>query len=291
MALQPVVWAGDTAHALTIHGRRRTYLLHHPADRPALRSLPLVLVLHGGMGTARGIQRVSGMNAAADREEFLVAYPQGSSWRGWGRGTWNAGGCCGYAMHTQVDDVAFLRAVIDDIEQRDHADPARVYVTGISNGGMMAYRMACEAAERISAIAPIAGAMHGPTCAPTQPVSVAIFHGTDDQHVLYDGGPSPVAHRERVDPSVSSAVAFWVAHNRCASQVDVARRGAVEQETYHGCADGADVALYRLMGQGHAWPGGRRGWWLGDRPSRALSATDALWDFFRRHRRPAKDSS
>lgn len=291
MALQPVAWAGDTAYALTIQGRRRTYLLHHPASHPDASRLPLVLVLHGGMGTARGIQRVSGMNAAADREGFIAAYPQGSSWGGRGRGTWNAGGCCGYAMHQQVDDVAFLRAVIDDIERRDRTDPARVYVTGISNGGMMAYRMACEAAERISAIAPIAGAMHAPSCAPTHPVALAIFHGTADRHVPYEGGRGRAARQERVDPSVASAVAFWTAHNRCAAPAEAALRGAVEQETYRGCDGGIEVTLYRLIGQGHAWPGGRRSWWLGDRPSRALSATDTMWEFFRRHRRPAKDSS
>jgi len=282
--------ARDTRQTLLSGGRTRTYVLHLPQGREDQPSLPLVLVLHGGGGTASGMPRVSGMNNVADREGFVVAYPQGAGWRNLTRGTWNAGGCCGYAMNRQVDDVGFLRAVMDEIERTFHTDPARVYVTGISNGGMMAYRLACELADRIAAIAPVAGALHYAPCTPIQPVSVVIFHGTADQHVPYKGGQGPAAREHRIDPPVSAAISFWTAHNHCASAPVVDVRGTVKREQYQGCAQQTDVVLYTIEGQGHAWPGGQRGWRFGDAPSRELSASEAMWAFFARHRRRENSS-
>ena len=282
--------ARDTRQTILSGGRTRTYVLHLPQGREDQSSLPLILVLHGGGGTAVGIQRVSGMNQVADREGFVVAYPQGTGWRNITRGTWNAGGCCGYAMNQRTDDVGFLRAVMDEIERTHHTDPARVYVTGISNGGMMAYRLACELADRIAAIAPVAGALNYALCAPTQPVSVVIFHGTADQHVPYKGGQGAAAREVRIDPPVSAAVSFWTTQNRCAPAPVVDVRGTVKREQYQGCAQQTDVVLYTIEGQGHAWPGGQRGWRFGDVPSRALSSSEAMWAFFARHRRRENSS-
>ncbi len=277
--------ARDTRQTLLSGGRTRTYDLHWPNGREHQPSLPLVVVLHGGGGTAAGARRISGMDDAADRKGFVVAYPQGAGWGNLTRGTWNAGGCCGYAMNRQVDDVGFLRAMLEEIERTSHTDPARVYVTGMSNGGMMAYRLACELSDHIAAIAPVAGALNYVPCTPAQPVSVIIFHGTMDQHVPYDGGQGPTARERRLDPPVSAAVSFWATHDHCAPTPRIDTHGTVTRQQYQGCAEETDVVLYTIAGQGHAWPGGQRGWRFGDAPSQALSATDTMWAFFARHRR------
>ena len=223
------------------------------------------------------------MNALADREGFIVVYPQGTGWLGVHR-SWNAGACCGYAMNRQIDDVAFIRALVDELLRAYPVDAQRIYVTGISNGGMMAYRLGCELSDRLAAIAPVAGALNT-ACTPTRPVSVIIFHGTADPYVPYAGGQGPAVHERRIDPPVASAVSFWVAHDHCTAIPQARERGHVLEHIYAGGTEGAEVILYTIRGGAHAWPGGRRGWWLGARPTAELSATEVMWEFFARHRK------
>jgi polyhydroxybutyrate depolymerase len=151
--------AATTSASIDIDGRTRTYLLHTPPGYDRHRRTALVLVLHGATQSPDGAERMSGMSALADREKFLVAYPGGT-----GRlsrvPTWNAGNCCGYALTHKVDDVAFIRALIDKLEHDYPVDPKRVYIAGISNGAMMSYRLACELSDKIAAITPVEGAQN-----------------------------------------------------------------------------------------------------------------------------------
>ncbi len=274
--------AGAAIETLAADGRTRRYLLHVPPG-VAAQPRPLVIVLHADAGSAGGARRLSGMDAKADAAGFLVAYPEGAGWMDRHPRSWNAGACCGYAQAAQTDDVAFIRALIDHVSARHPVDPRRVYATGISNGAMMAYRLACELSDRISAIAPVAGALSVAGCAPEEPVSVVMFHGTADRYIRYAGGPSLAADDPRADPSVADAVAFWVRHNGCRAEPQTARRGAIERAAYGGCRQGSAVVLYTVHGGGHAWPGGAAGWRFGDRPTQELSATDAMWDLFAEH--------
>lgn len=169
-------------------GRTRTYKLHVPARvAQGTSAVPLVIMLHGGGGNADNAEMMSGFSRKADREGFIVAYPDGT---GGGRAamyTWNAGHCCGYAMQNKVDDVGFLGALIDQV-QRDHRiDPSRVYVTGMSNGGMMSHRAGIGLADRIAAIAPVVGALFGDEATPRSPVSAIIINGMRDESVPYNG--------------------------------------------------------------------------------------------------------
>ena len=145
--------AGTASKTLEFGGRTRNYLVHPPKGYDGKSSLPLVLVLHGAIQGATNVERMSGMSAKADKENFLAVYPNGTSGSGLAP-TWNAGACCGYAQMNKVDDVGFLRALIDRLEHDYPIDPKRVFATGISNGGMMSYRLACEMADRIAAVAP-----------------------------------------------------------------------------------------------------------------------------------------
>jgi polyhydroxybutyrate depolymerase len=183
-----------------------------------------------------------------------------------------------------VDDVGFIRALIDELVKARGIDPKRVYATGMSNGGMMTYRLGCELSDKIAAIAPVAGALNVENCAPTNPVSVIIFHGTADEHVLYNGG-EPIrkvdVHR-RVDKPVSYALSFWVTRDGCTATPQRSEKGNICVQIYSGGTDGAEVALYTVNGGGHAWPGGEA-YLLGAEPTREISATDLMWDFFVRH--------
>ncbi|MBS1196469.1 MAG: hypothetical protein H6R18_254 [Proteobacteria bacterium] len=287
-AILPAAQAADTEYSLVHQKHVRTYLLHTPEQpsstqaRPHARR-PLVMVLHGGGGNAENAARMSGMSAIADREGFLVVYPNGSGKLRNALLTWNAGNCCGKAFEEQVDDVGFLNSVIDHVAQRHPVDPRRIYVTGMSNGGMMSYRLGCETPARFAAIAPVAGAMNV-DCKPAVPLSVIAFHGTADEHVLYAGGV-PTKSRlagSRVDTAVRDTIKFWSTRNACHTYSREMIH-EVKTEIWNQCRAGTTVELVTLEGFGHAWPGGEKGSLLGDDPTASIKASEVMWQFFKQH--------
>jgi hypothetical protein len=154
----------------------------------------------------------------------------------------------------------------------------------MSNGGMMAYRLGCRMADRLAAIAPVAGALNEEACAPAAPLSVVAFHGTADRHVPYDGGVGPASFYPREDRAVSYAVSFWVGQNGCAPTpaTETSASGAIVKDAYGGGAGGTEVVLYTIRGGGHAWPGAV-GPVAGDEPTQEISASELMWEFFARH--------
>lgn len=274
---------GDHEQSVTVDGRQRSFVVHVPAGMPADRPVPVVIVLHGGGGNARNAMQQTGMSELADRSGFLAVYPDGTGRLDRAVLTWNAGSCCGRAMDEQVDDVAFVATLIDHVERRYAGDRRRIYVTGMSNGGMLSYRLACELADRIAAIAPVAGAM-GVDCRPSAAVSVVAFHGTADRHVPYSGGIPQVQADPHVrrDAPVADTIAFWADHNGCTGSAteDVS---ADTTRRVHTCPDGVGVTLYTINGGGHAWPGGPSARAGADQPTGAISATQLMWEFFRQH--------
>src|SRR5690606_38463985 len=168
----------------------RRYVVRVPARVARSNALaPLVIVLHGGGGNASNAETMTGFTRKAEREGFIVVYPEGTA-----RGrvpllTWNAGHCCGYAMEQRVDDVGFITALIDKLQSTHRIDPDRIYVTGMSNGGMMSHRLGIELSHRIAAIGPVVGAVFGDEGRPRAPVSAIMINGMLDESVPYDGGP------------------------------------------------------------------------------------------------------
>jgi len=285
---------GDRLRELAHDGRERSYLLHVPPARSA-GPRPLLLAFHGGGGNGPGFQRYAGLDPLADRDGWLVAYPNGTSRLFDGRLlTWNAGACCGYASDTGVDDVGFAIAVIEDAARLAAVDRARVYATGHSNGAMMAYRLAAEASQRVAAIAPVAGAMMLDAFAPARPVPVLHIHSVDDPRALYAGGHTEVLGREIRHRPVESGLARWRAADACPPEpavLDSRRRpagdGAVHTATllaWAPCAGGSEVRLWKLTGGGHGWPGSdpvlpeRR---MGPRTD-VISAAEEIWAFLKR---------
>lgn len=276
-------------------GRQRRYLVHEPAGAAPGAALAVVLSLHGGAGWAEIQREQSRMNEVADRHGFLVVYPDGT-----GRTrmkTWNAGTCCGYAVEAQVDDVGFISALLDDLAVLHAVDPARVYACGMSNGGMLCYRLACELSERIAAVGVVAGDMGVDGPRPSRPVPVIHFHGLLDENARFHGGIGsnqvlPVPHR-----SIPDTIAWWVRANRCAPEPRITREPDCEVHTYEPAtgADGAPVVLYVLPGGGHTWPGGVDVTWrfnTGPLIS-SVDASELMWRFFARFalRRGATDDA
>jgi polyhydroxybutyrate depolymerase len=278
---------GDYRFDLPFDGRQRSYLLHVP-QRAAAGPLPLVVNLHGGGGSAQQHRLSSGMDAAADRDGYIVAYPNGSGRLSDRLLTWNAGNCCGYAQTQNIDDVGFIAAVIDDIAQRAAIDARRVYVVGHSNGGMMAHRVGVALPAKVAAIVSVAGARI-PEPGNGRAVPVLHIHSVDDPRALYAGGlgpPFPFTTNRVLHPSVEATLAAWARRDGCMpTPVEMESRQAANGHTarrlvYGHCRDGAEVDLWRLTGAGHGWPGAAttREALVGPAP-RVIDANTEIWKF------------
>ncbi|GAA1805342.1 alpha/beta hydrolase family esterase [Actinomadura chokoriensis] len=236
---------GTTRHTIAMGGWDRPYLLHVPPGTGAGRPLPLIVALHGGLNDPEYVREQSGLDEVADRQGYAVAYPEGFL------GTWNAGACCSFARWAGIDDMAFLDALIGTLVRQGVADPRRVFMTGFSNGGGMAYRYACQRAERLAGIAVVSGAL-AIGCTPSGPVSVLAFHGTLDPSVPYTGGGNMDADVHFPFFAVQVVMEFWRWVDGLGAlswPVPGGPDGCV------GTGPGALlVALCTEQGGGHEWP-------------------------------------
>lgn len=292
---------GDHEFMLVHKRLQRSYLVHVPPPAEPAHPRPVVINFHGGGGNAKVQKAYSRMDIAADREGFIAVYPNGTGGVGDRLLTWNAGTCCGPAAAGQVDDVGFALAMLDDLGRRVSVDSARVYATGLSNGSMMAYRVAAEASHRIAAVAGVAGTMTLTRFAPALPVPVLHIHSVDDGRALYDGGLGPafpLTDTRVFHQPVESMLEKWRVHNGCPAQPEISgpRSGTpgmpdaahtATRSTYAPCRGGTEVVLWKLTGAGHVWPGGVRDYlpWLLGPGTAVLDANSEMWGFFSRFRR------
>jgi polyhydroxybutyrate depolymerase len=280
---------GDHTRKISFDGIERNYLVHVPPQYDPARPTPVVLVFHGGGSNAQQMMRFCGMNKKADEAGFIAVYPNGT-----GRTeillTFNGGNCCGYAETNNVDDVGFTRAILDELATLLTLDPRRVFATGMSNGGIMAYRLASELSDRIAAIAPVSGPMGTETCQPKRPVPVMHFHGTLDQFAPFAGGRGARSISRINFYSVEHSIAAWIKADGCPPTPvveklpDAADDGmTVTRKTYGPGREGSEVALIEIEGGGHTWPGeDPRLRFLGP-ATRDISANDLMWEFFQKH--------
>ena len=273
-----IVAANPQVATFDFGGIARTYRVFRPASLKRGAPVPLVVMLHGGFGTGAQAERSYHWDDAATRFGFIVLYPDGI------RRTWNAGNCCGEAERSDVDDVGFLSALIERVALDQNVDRSRIYVTGISNGAMMAYRLACEAPLNIAAIGPVAGTFAAP-CEHPKPTSVLAIHGLADRAVPFEGGlPAQSYATPLARPAVPAVIARWRTIDGCTEPVS--RSAGNVTEVRASCARGRAVELVTVAGAGHQWPGGNPPSALGrallhlDEPSDALDATATLWSFF-----------
>jgi polyhydroxybutyrate depolymerase len=276
--------SGETRRTLMVGGVARSYLLFLPSGYQSGRPLALVLVFHGGGSRARDMTTHTGFTAVAERERFAVVYPEGL------QGRWNDGRGYG-ASH---DDVAFVRALLDTVARQVTLDSSRLYATGISNGGMFAYRLACDLPGVLAAVAPVAGAVPAALaerCAGAAPVAVAAFQGTADPLLPYSGGGRGASGRGEVLSALRSAE-LWARVDGCDGEPGVeAPRDSVRDGTrvraqrWSGCRSGREVVLYTIEGGGHTWPDGPPVGSRVGRVTRELDATEVIWAFFVAHPR------
>jgi len=277
-------------HILRYDGRTRTYLLHIPPQYDGFESFPLVIALHGGGGNSKNMMEKAGFNNLSDEKGFIVVYPDGIGRFKNRLLTWNAGHCCGYALDNNIDDVGFIRALIDKLQKNFNIDLNRIYVTGHSNGAMMTYRLGAELSDIIAAIAPLAGTIGGKKNEnstlimipePNYPVSVIALHGLLDESVPYYGGHGNNTRNDRIDLSVNQSISFWVNHNRCniTPNRNISNSGNVVIDYYLNGENESEVALITVMNGGHAWFGSDKD----TTENQEINATEIIWEFFENH--------
>jgi len=284
--------AGSTEGTLrTSDGRDRTYHLYVPPNLDPGRPVPLLVALHGGTGWGLQFEQNSGFDALADRHGFIVVYPDGVGVgpRGTALRTWNGGGCCGPAARQQVDDVGFIRQLIAEIERTHSIDPHRVFATGHSNGGILAYRLACEAADVVVAIGVQSSSLELDRCQPSQPVSAIHIHGTADQNLPIGGGRGPngvsgVSFRVPIEGAGALATA-----DGCRRQPSTSRDRANSDVTitrWTSCDDGTEVRFLTVAGASHAWMGHPTAVPRLVGPAyEKLDSTEVIWQFLSTHPR------
>ena len=272
---------------------QRSYHVHVPTNYDGRLPLPMVIVLHGAFDNGRGMEKFSGFSRLADRENFIVLYPNGIGILGYLQ-HWNAGHCCGKAAKDDIDDVDFIAAAIEDVSLRLSIDRDRLYMVGFSNGGMMTYRFASERGDLLAAAAPLAASIGGRPDLdadewrigePIKPLPLLVMHGMDDNDILYEGGKSQHRKGERTYWSVDDSIEFWLNANECIGQpVDTTMAGgAVQVHTWNTCKNSAIVTLYKINGWGHVWPGSHVTAQLSsDHPLKSFDAAQIIWDFFKR---------
>ena len=284
------------SNSLTWGGLKRTYLIHLPQHYNKNSQKSLVIVLHGGGGNGRGMIRLTNFNNVADKEGFIVVYPDGID-KHWNDG--REGSETSHKAHIdQIDDVGFISVLIDKLTVELNIDKRRVYVCGISNGAMMTYRLGCELTQKIAAIAAIAGNMpKSLVCSKNlQQIPVLIISGTDDPLMPFNGGniTGPFGNKKLGQVlSLKETVVFWTKFNNCSlspmfsyePDKDPDDGTRVRKEIYRGDTNSSEVVVYIIEKGGHTWPGGYQ--YLPEKligkTSKDINATELIWDFFKTH--------
>jgi polyhydroxybutyrate depolymerase len=281
-------------NTLDIGSRTRSYLVHVPPNPPTTKKMALVLAFHGGGDSATGMEKLTRFDDLADREQFLVVYPEAVGHH------WNDGRAADRlkSQREGVDDVAFVEALLREVSTHYSIDPARVFATGFSNGAIFCHYLAAHLADKVTAIAPVSGGIAEPVAQddfkPARAVSVFIIHGTQDPLVPFGGGAVDHGSNGRVI-STSETLRLWIILDACnptpltdnLPDADPADKCTVQWSRWSGGRRGTEVVLFRIEGGGHTWPGGRQYLpiFLIGRVCRDFDASQAIWEFFRQHPR------
>ena len=274
---------------MTVDGKARTYTLNLPPTYYTGSDFSLVIALHGGGGDAAQFESTSKLTSKANAAQFIVVYPEGVKSTGvLGARSWNAGGCCDYAAYNNIDDVNFIRQLIDKLLASYKINPNKVYATGHSNGGMLAYRLACEIPDKIAAIAANGCTMVvTQACNPSRPVPVLHMHSVLDTKVPYQGGQGVGVGTSGVFfPSLDFVLNTWSLINTCAPARVIIKNSGYTLTQWSDCSNNVTIQYYLTKDGGHGWPGGLPGGLNSDTPSAVINANDLLWNFFQQYQLP-----
>lgn len=274
----------DQKREINVNGAQRQYLLYVPHSADKNHPLPLLLVFHGGGGHDYNMPRFTGFDEIADAHRFIVAYPDSVNRH------WNDG-----RELSPADDVGFIRALISDVDRSYAVDAKHIYATGISNGGFFSQRLACDLADRITAVASVAATIPEPLvaiCKPSRPVSVMFLQGTDDPLVHIEGGSVAKTHGRNL--SLADSVRFWIDHDGTSTKPDSSdlphhdpNGTSVHRDVYVGGKQDTEVVVYTIRGGGHTWPGGDQYLpvFIVGKVNHDIDASQVIWEFFSRHSR------
>jgi len=277
----------DYSSSLEFGGLTRTYHVHLPASYDGRKQFSLVLAFHPGLLNGKTMEKLTRFSQTADKNGFIVVYPDGY------KKVWAGPGLYNPAQLEGVDDVSFVSALIDKLLGELKIDRSRIYAAGMCNGGVLVQTLACRLSDRIAAIAGVATAMTEEMvswCQPERPVPAIFMHGTEDTWIRCEGGRGPTG-REKLS-SVSAMVKWWVQTNGCSAQPAVTYEPdrtddgmKVRREAYARCKDGSEVILYMVEGGGHTWPGGWQ--FMSEaaigKTTQDIDASQIIWEFFQKH--------
>jgi len=280
--------------SIVVDGIERTYHLYIPDIYDEKDAVPLLIVLHGGGGSGKNMEEkttLGGFDKLADEENFIVVYPDAVE------NHWNDGRDDPYSYSAQhdIDDVSFISALIDHLKEEYNIDENRIYVTGMSNGGMMAFRLGCELSNKIAAIATVAASMPENLynhCISADKIPVLMIHGMNDPVIPWNGGYVHILNKNRGRVvSIPKTFTFWAEHNNCTlhtnktylPDIDPDDGTQVWKEVWMNEKDGAMVILYGIEGGGHTWPGGLNRWpeKVVGKMSNDINACEIIWNYFK----------
>jgi polyhydroxybutyrate depolymerase len=279
---QSTVAPGEEQVNITSSGTERWYIRHVPAAHDGETPLPLVFDLPGYKEGASVHVQITELGAFGDQNGFVTVTPhpigEPSQWE----------------LSGDSPDATFIADILDEVEANLCIDTARVYLNGLSNGGMMASILECTMADRFAAMSIGSGVVGVPNCKPSRPVPLVTFHGTADQHLKYDGGFGPgldpfAPPPPSIDASrpIEDVLADWAERNGCHNGPPAEIEYAADvNEVAYDCSADIEVVLYRVEGGGHTWPGSetmtRLAGTLGP-TTMSISANEIMWEFFLRH--------
>ncbi|MFZ4715386.1 MAG: alpha/beta hydrolase family esterase [Bacteriovoracaceae bacterium] len=279
---------GTFTLSLESNGLERYFKIHIPKSYNPTVATTILFSFHGGGGNME-IQSTEEYYHQISNSELrghVVVFPNGTNQFKSGKlSTWNAGECCSYARDNKIDDVTFIKQVIARVKELINVDGKRIFATGMSNGGMMSYRLACEMPEVFRGIAAVAGTDNTILCNPKAPISILHIHAKDDDHVLFEGGAGKKSFKgeSRVPEytSVPKTIKKWVELNGCHKiPKNTFMKIGVYCESYSQCKNDVKVELCVTDKGGHSWPGGKNPRFMAGTPFQEISANERMWHFF-----------
>lgn len=279
----------DLDFTFAYEGRIRKFKVHLPNNYNKDILYPAVIYLHGGGGSIKAAYQ-DGVDKASDKFGFILVIPAGTGilpnrLLTWNAGTWAGGDCCGPAFKNNIDDVGFISKIIDEIKKEFNIDKNRIYATGISNGAMMSYRLACELSDKIAAVAVVASPAVPEGCAPPRPISIMQINGTVDPAVPINGGKGGGIIGKTFQVQVAQEmVNSWVQRNECAANYTTTyQKGNTTCITYSPCKNGVEVVFCKVKGMGHTWPSGHQYMPVAKvGPVSYDISFDQIWEFFQK---------
>lgn len=274
--------------SVEFNGLQRSYRIHVPKVYDGSNAVPLVIALHGYADSPRLIEMYSNLSRKAEEENFIVVYPKGTAGEGVEPLSFNANICCGYAQKHKIDDVSYVNFLIDKISKEYNIDSKKIYVTGMSNGGMLAHLVGLKLSHKVAAIAPVSATVGSKISEINSyftyfqntysPVPVIMFHGREDTKVPFDGGLG--ARNFYEFPSFYDSLDFWLTNNECQKRPEtISDQPKYKYERFTNCKDGVSVEYYAVSGR-HVWPGTFTRLIRGLQ-TKHIDATEMMWDFFK----------